>query len=407
MNPTSPLRILFTTAWFPNRKVAGDGVFIEKHAAAIAALHDVAVLMVQTDEAVRPFHIDLETRTLTPHHGGHVVLIYVPKTHREVPLFTGLVRLFWLMAGYLKGYRYIRQRYWQGQRPDLCHVNVLTRAAGLPFLLHRFHHIPYLITEHWSRYRLVGAYPSSRLQLACGRRFVKEAAFVCPVSLNLEEAMKQWGLHNTHYVRIGNVVDTEVFRLVAHPSLPAVVSFVHVSWMRDNAKNISGILRVCQRLLQAGFTFHFDFIGEGNDKATLEAYSHSLGLDTCVTFCPASTGVALAETLSRHHALVMFSNYENQPVSILEALSCGLPVIATAVGAIPAMLASRRGLTVATADEAALYEALCSFITLAAAPFTAETQALRTARHEYIARQYSPIVVARQYDSLYQAALHP
>ena len=43
------MRVLFTTAWYPNRKVAGDGVFIQKHAQAIAQLNDVAVLMVQTD----------------------------------------------------------------------------------------------------------------------------------------------------------------------------------------------------------------------------------------------------------------------------------------------------------------------------------------------------------------------
>ena len=128
------MRILFTTAWYPNRKDAGDGVFIQKHARAVARLNDVAVLMVQTDVAVRGLSIEI-----CPTESGvqslHEVLVYVPKTRFELPLITGLLRLFWLMAGYIKGYRFIKRNYWKGQRPEVCHVNVLTRAAGLPWLL--------------------------------------------------------------------------------------------------------------------------------------------------------------------------------------------------------------------------------------------------------------------------------
>ena len=102
------MRILFTTAWYPNRKDAGDGVFIQKHARAVARLNDVAVLMVQTDVAVRGLRIEVcpkESRDKSLHE----VLVYVPKTRFEIPLITGLLRLFWLMMGYFKGYRFIKK----------------------------------------------------------------------------------------------------------------------------------------------------------------------------------------------------------------------------------------------------------------------------------------------------------
>ncbi len=401
------MKVLFTTAWYPNRKCAGDGVFIQKHAQAISLLNDVAVLMVQTDVAVHGWRIEMEVKESSEHL--HELLVYVPKTRFEVPVLTGLLRLFWLMVGYLMGYYYIKKNWWQGSRPDVCHVNVLTRSAGLPWLLCKLHRIPYIITEHWTRYARPGAYPSSRLQLWWGRRFVRNAAYVCPVSLNLELSMKRWGLENERYARIGNVVDTDVFTLPMYSSLGQEPWFVHVSWMRDDAKNISGILRVLSLLKAEQLKFHMDFIGEGNDKARLMAYAKELGLNDCISFLPAQSGAALAESIGQHDAMVMFSNYENQPVSILEALSCGLPVIATAIGSIPAMLASNRGICVEPCNESQLTEVLRNFVEVWNRRTETERQqdGLPALRHQYVVDHHSPMTINRQFDTLYRSVGHP
>ena len=401
------MRILFTTAWYPNRKDAGDGVFIQKHARAIARLNDVAVLMVQTDVSVRGLTIEV-CPTESTDKSLHEVLVYVPKTRFEIPLITGLLRLFWLMMGYIKGYRFIKKNYWQGERPEVCHVNVLTRAAGLPWLLLKLHHIPYIITEHWSRYAREGAYPDSTMQLRLGRQFVKDASYVCPVSLNLEQNMKKWGLDNRHYTRIGNVVGTDIFVPASKANFGSKVTFVHVSWMRDDSKNISGILRTAARLKEQQKDFHIDFIGEGNDKPKLMEYSKELGLDETVSFLPAMTGHDLAEALQKHDALLMFSNFENQPVSVLEALACGLPVIATKVGTIPAMLAQNRGITVAPGDETQLQEVMAAFITTRSRMTDVQRadRTLALQRHQYVVERHSPEVIAQQFDVLYRSAVN-
>lgn len=412
------MRILFTTAWYPNRKVAGDGVFIQKHARAVALLNDVAVLMVQTDESKHDHRIELCAKDASGDlpsecEGAlHEVLVYVPKTRWEVPAITGLVRMFWLMAGYLKGYRYIVKHFWMGKRPDVSHVNVLTRAAGLPWLLKKVYGVPYIITEHWSRYMREGAYPNSGLQLLLGRLFVKDASYVCPVSYNLEKGMKEWKLENRHYTRIGNVVDTDVFCLPEESDGRSIrqsgkVSFVHVSWMRDDSKNISGILRVMARLRQVRNDFSLRLVGEGNDKPQLIAYAEQLGLlPEVVTFVDAKQGEELSNELCANDALLMFSNFENQPVSVLEALACGLPVIATAVGAIPAMLAQKRGITVKAGDEEELYKVMDSFLTIRSKMNREQLADRKMAqlRRDYVVSKHGPAVIARQFDVLYQAS---
>ncbi len=66
----------------------------------------------------------------------------------------------------------------------------------------------------------------------------------------------------------------------------------------------------------------------------------------------------LVEVLSSSDFLVLFSNYENMPVVILEAFACGLPVVATRVGGLPEMVNEGKGLLVDTANEFQLVDAL-------------------------------------------------
>jgi glycosyltransferase involved in cell wall biosynthesis len=56
---------------------------------------------------------------------------------------------------------------------------------------------------------------------------------------------------------------------------------------------------------------------------------------------------------------VLPSLWENQPCVLNEALSCGLPILATRIGGIPEMLDDQTGLLVPPGDVAALTDALC------------------------------------------------
>jgi glycosyltransferase involved in cell wall biosynthesis len=69
-------------------------------------------------------------------------------------------------------------------------------------------------------------------------------------------------------------------------------------------------------------------------------------------------GTPLVKSYQECDFLLMFSNYENMPVVISEAFSCGKPVLATRVGGIPEYITPQSGRLVNAADEQALYTTL-------------------------------------------------
>lgn len=99
-------------------------------------------------------------------------------------------------------------------------------------------------------------------------------------------------------------------------------------------------------------------VGEGAERARLEAEREALGLNDRAVFLGARGDVA--ELLPAADAFVMSSRSEGLPMVLLEAMSVGLPCVATAVGGIPGLFGADRGLVVPVQDPASLAAAMAS-----------------------------------------------
>lgn len=80
----------------------------------------------------------------------------------------------------------------------------------------------------------------------------------------------------------------------------------------------------------------FAVIGDGERRAELEALADALGLAGCVTFTGWQRDLRAA--YSDMDVVVISSRNEGTPVSVIEALASGVPVVATAVGGLPDLL---------------------------------------------------------------------
>jgi glycosyltransferase involved in cell wall biosynthesis len=98
-------------------------------------------------------------------------------------------------------------------------------------------------------------------------------------------------------------------------------------------------------------------VGDGPDRDAVEAEIRSHGLHDAVELLGERDDVP--EILAAADVFVLSSHSEGLPMSVLEAMATGLPVVASAVGGVPEAVADREtGLLVAPRDPGALGEAL-------------------------------------------------
>lgn len=109
-------------------------------------------------------------------------------------------------------------------------------------------------------------------------------------------------------------------------------------------------------------------VGDGPLRAALEAQARDLGLKDRVRFLgaqPREAVQALMDAADLYVAPVVIDaegNTETQGVALLEALACGLPVIASAVGGIPETLGEAAAGLVPPGDPATLAAAIAQLL---------------------------------------------
>jgi glycosyltransferase involved in cell wall biosynthesis len=245
-------------------------------------------------------------------------------------------------------------------RPDLIHVHILTRA-GIPALWSKITRgTPYIITEHWSRYLPVnlsrGSY-TGFLRKAATQMVVKNAGAVTTVTSNLAEAMQKLGLTSRYHVT-PNVVDISQFTPETS-GMQGIKKLIHVSCFDEAAKNIKGIIDATATLASRRRDFILEIIGSGKDFNEVHDHAVKTGLEgTVIQFRGLLEGEPLISAMRDSDALVMFSNYENLPCTIVESLAVGVPVISTDVGGIKEHLKPEFGTLIKTGDTPALVSAM-------------------------------------------------
>lgn len=101
----------------------------------------------------------------------------------------------------------------------------------------------------------------------------------------------------------------------------------------EQRKNQCYALQIVHAAWQLGRDLTLTVIGDGPDRAALEAEARRLGIGAQVRF--AGFVANAADRMPGHRACLHMARLENLPIALIEALSRGLPVFAPAVGGIP------------------------------------------------------------------------
>lgn len=384
--------VLFLPRWYPYREDPMLGLFVRNHALALRDKYRVAVLFVKHDPlAQSPVHFDIGSED-----GIFTVRVYYRVRWSNVPLLSMVMHLITYLLAHYRGAKMVKKYV---GKPTLNHVHVLTRLGMLAMLAKKIYKIPYVITEHWSRYQpYVDGYHGVLRKLVT-RYVVKNAAGISTVSFDLMRVLQSHHLNNAHYVLVNNVVDTNLFKPCTAVAKHQKKRLIHISCFEDRSKNISGLLRVVRDLSSVRDDFELIMVGDGMDFLRITKEAQDLVQRGVVCFTGVLEGAVLAGQLCAADGFVMFSNYENMPVVIGEALACGVPVLATDVGGIAEHINSERGVLVPAGDEQALYRQMNWFLD----NFDHYNQAqLR----QYAVTHFGVQAVCAQFDNLYKTTIH-
>ena len=343
--------IVFLARWYPHRYDPMFGLFVQRHAEAAALFNDITAIYCHACERLQDHKTTSQqaskfeiVRTLE--NNVDTIRVYYEKPKNKI---LSLIRFYRANMKALK----------LCKKPDMIHVHILTRLGVIAWIQKLLHKIPYIITEHWSRY-LPGNDFGGFLRKMFTKIVVRNAETVTTVTENLAIAMKNHGLKNDNYVVLPNVVNLDMFHISERGNNPCKI--IHISCFEDKSKNISGLLESLKMIEEKGIDFQCTLIGEGMDLELMKEKAQNLQLINKVSFTGLMEGQKLADELSSGDFLVLSSNYENMPVVILEALASGLPVVSTNVGGIKEMIDESKGILVEPRNKEALAEAMIKMI---------------------------------------------
>jgi glycosyltransferase involved in cell wall biosynthesis len=153
-------------------------------------------------------------------------------------------------------------------------------------------------------------------------------------------------------VVIPNAVDVGAAPLARHEGGPPLI--VAVGRLAE-PKDALTLVRAFAAVRERPFTALL--VGDGPDRPPVEAEVRRLGLEDAVTLT--GTRDDVPELLARADVFVLSSRSEGAPLSILEAMAAGLPVVSSCVGGVPELVADgETGLLVPPGDPAAMAAAL-------------------------------------------------
>jgi glycosyltransferase involved in cell wall biosynthesis len=150
---------------------------------------------------------------------------------------------------------------------------------------------------------------------------------------------------------IPNTLDSARFAFrQRHPLAPRLLSTRNL----DDLDNVECTLRAFQIVQRQRRDASLTIAGSGRREARLRELAHRLTLSH-VEFVGRLPPEAMPQLFDRHDIYIQSPDLDNLPNSILEAFASGLPVVATAVGGVPALTRDGRlAMLAARNDHAAL-----------------------------------------------------
>ncbi|HYP39550.1 MAG TPA: glycosyltransferase [Chloroflexia bacterium] len=336
--------MLLLPSWYPTDRYPIGGVFCRTQAQALASASDVDVAVLFVDRApLREWLKDRRKRAVLRDEEG--VKVY----RTQMPRLPGVWPFLYVMWACLS-LRRLSRRY--GFKPDVVHAHVSLPAGLAGALIKRLSGIPLVITEHTSPFSLLMRNPLAALTT---RTALRAADRRIAVSKALRGEILAYPRLRLPIDVIPNVVDASAFsapRRQRGPGEPYRLLFV--GEMETRRKGIEYLLNALPILKERELDIHLTLVGEGRNREEYQALARRLGVTGMCHFHGMAPHGEIARFMSEADIFVLPSLAETFGVVLVEAMSAGLPVVATRCGGPEELVTPELGVLVGPADAEAL-----------------------------------------------------
>lgn len=328
------MHVLVIPSWFPQYTGDPSGSFFATQAAGVAALGE-QVGIIYPD--LRPVfqvrrYFGGETAWSTSGRVNVLRNTYINWSPRVEPLI--LPR--WIASGM----RLFDEYCTRFGKPDVIHAHCLLRAGVLAERISREHGIPYVVTEHSSRWH---KHEVTAFELPRARVAAKNARALITVSHALLSHLQQdLELGKTHVVP--NAVDPLFLSCdLSESPRKHALTFINVALLNPGKRH-DILIDSFHRAFGRDTTNRLYIVGEGPERKALEKKIAAYGMASSIRLTGLQKKEKVAELLAESDCFVLTSDHETFGVVVTEALAMGLPVVSTRCGGTDDIVTPANGL---------------------------------------------------------------
>lgn len=387
--PRKPQSVLVIPSWYPPR----GGEFFRDHARALAAAGmEVSVVSLDRISLKQDPAILWKGKNITSGYDYSIreysspcpIIPYIEKPNARL----------WIRKMKHLGLQYIEKH----GRPEVIQAHSSIWAGVAAAAIKKHTGIPYVLTEH--RGRFVSNNPRAGALFKDWHYPLIREAFVnadkiVTVSGALNEKIASISaVAEEDIIAIPNLTDTVFFR--GRPGIQPSGTFTFFSLAHlVPEKGMHTLVNAVKILKQNNQNLRLVIGGDGTERESLKRAVNDASLDKVVRFTGKLSREEVRDWLLQSHAFVLPSHFEAFGVVLIEAMACGLPVIATRSGGPEYIVRDKTGILVDPGDASTLAKAMRRMIEGIADYDQAQIS-------QYATERFSPGVVAAQYAAIYQ-----
>lgn len=325
VTPVNKIKVLHITYWYPNRRNKLEALFIKNHVNSLLPRVEHQYLYhFQVSYSDRFY---LNTRRVSQNQSVFQLLGPIPWWLVEILSFMGMSFLLFVKA----------------KKYDVVNIHIAYPLLTYFHLLKKWIKKPIVITEHWSGYHFNFGVKKA---LPRAKRIFKHDLPCIAVSQSLLMDIRKFsGVALSKSIVLPNVVDVKVFN--RHPYPTDVKTFFMVSnwkWPKRPEVIINAFFDFIQTDEYSNYKLRIG--GAGVQLEEMKKLIESLKINASVTILGPLRPEVIAREMNECTAFLHCSEYETFSVVCAEALSCGVPVVASEVGGIPEFVDIKNGILV-------------------------------------------------------------